>query len=91
MAAGLESLKKLKENPKIYDDLNKKAKKLVNGLKDVASKHGIALQVNTRGSMFGFFFCEDEPKNFKGVGKCNFERFSKFHNQMLKKRFLFCL
>ena len=89
MAAGLESLKKLKANPKIYDDLNKKALKLVNGLKDVASKHGIALQVNTRGSMFGFFFCEDEPKNFKEVGKCNFERFSKFHNQMLKKGFYF--
>ncbi|AXK49162.1 glutamate-1-semialdehyde-2,1-aminomutase [Aliarcobacter trophiarum LMG 25534] len=89
MAAGLESLKKLKANPKIYEDLSKKAIKLVNGLKEVATKNGIALQVNTRGSMFGFFFCEEEPKNFKEVGKCNFERFATFHREMLKHGFYF--
>lgn len=89
MAAGLVSLRKLKANPEIYDDLGKKAKRLVDGLKKVAQKNGIPLQVNTRGSMFGFFFCEDEPKNFKEVGNCNFERFAKFHQEMLKKGFYF--
>ncbi|RBQ29381.1 glutamate-1-semialdehyde 2,1-aminomutase [Aliarcobacter vitoriensis] len=89
MAAGLESLKKLKANPKIYDDLSKKALRLVNGLKKVAKECNISLQVNTRGSMFGFFFCENEPKNFKEVGNCNFERFAKFHQEMLKRGFYF--
>ena len=89
MAAGLVSLKKLKENPEIYDVLGKKAKRLVDGLKRVAIENEIPLQVNTRGSMFGFFFCEKEPKNFKEVGLCNFERFATFHREMLKRGFYF--
>ncbi len=90
MAAGLVSLQKLKANPSIYDELNKKALKLVNGLKDVATANNIGLQVDTRGSMFGFFFADKQPKNFKEVSEfCNFERFAKFHHEMIKKGFYF--
>lgn len=89
MAAGLKSLQKLKSNSKIYEDLNRKAKRLVEGLKKVANDNKISLQINTRGSMFGFFFCESEPKNFREVGKCNFESFAKFHAGMLKKGYYF--
>lgn len=89
MAAGLVSLKKLKANPKIYDELNQKALKLVNGLKKIADENNIPLQVDTRGSMFGFFFCEEVPTNFKEVGKCDFKRFATFHHEMIKKGFYF--
>ena len=89
MSAGLVNLKKLKANPEIYEELNAKALKLVNGFKEVASKNNIALQVDTRGSMFGFFFCEEVPTNFKEVGKCDFDRFAKFHHEMIKKGFYF--
>ncbi len=89
MAAGLVSLRKLKADKDIYARLNEKAVKLTNGLKEVATKHNIPLQVDTRGSMFGFFFCEDTPTNMKEVGKCDFERFAKFHNEMLKRGFYF--
>ena len=89
MSAGLVNLRKLKANPEVYEELNAKAVKLVNGFKEVASKNNIALQVNTRGSMFGFFFCEESPTNFKEVGKCDFDRFAKFHHEMIKKGFYF--
>ncbi len=89
MAAGLVSLRKLKADKDIYNRLNAKAVKLTQGLKDAALKHNIPLQVDTRGSMFGFFFCEDTPSNVKEVGKCDFERFAKFHNEMLKRGFYF--
>ena len=89
MAAGLTSLRKIKANPEIYSELNEKALKLVNGLKKVANENGISLQINTRGSMFGFFFCENEPKNFKEVGFCDFKRFATFHHEMLKRGFYF--
>ena len=89
MAAGLTSLRKLKADEKIYDRLNALAVKLTSGLKELATKHNIALQVDTRGSMFGFFFCEDAPTNVKEVGKCDFERFAKFHNEMLQRGFYF--
>lgn len=90
MAAGLVSLKKLKANPEVYEELNKKAVKLVKGLKEVALKNNIGLQVDTRGSMFGFFFADEMPRNFKEVSDfCNFERFAKFHHEMIKKGFYF--
>jgi len=89
MAAGLKSLQKLKADKEIYNRLNEKAVKLTQGLKDVASKYNIPLQVDTRGSMFGFFFCEEMPTNMKEVGLCDFDRFAKFHNAMLKKGFYF--
>ena len=90
MAAGLKSLQKLKANPEIYTQLNEKAKKLVNGLKEVANKYNIGLQVDTRGSMFGFFFADKMPTNFKEVTEfCDFKRFATFHHEMIKKGFYF--
>jgi len=90
MAAGLVSLRKLKANPEIYEALNTTALRLVNGLKKVASKNNIAIQVDTRGSMFGFFFANEMPRNFKEVTKfCDFDRFAKFHHEMIKKGFYF--
>ena len=90
MAAGLVSLKKLKANPSIYEDLNAKAKKLVNGLKAIADENSIGLQIDTRGSMFGFFFADKMPTNFKEVTDfCDFKRFAKFHHEMIKNGFYF--
>ena len=89
MAAGLKSLQKLKADKDIYNRLNSKAVKLVEGLKEAANANNIPLQIDTRGSMFGFFFCEDVPLNMKEVGKCDFDRFAKFHNEMLKRGFYF--
>jgi len=90
MAAGLVSLKKLKANPDIYKTLNEKAVKLVSGLKEVAIKNNIGLQVDTRGSMFGFFFANEMPVNIKEVTEfCDFKRFAKFHHEMIKKGFYF--
>ncbi len=89
MAAGLKSLQKLKVDPKIYKKLNKKAVRLTNGLKKIAKENNIPLQVDTRGSMFGFFFAKKKPTNMAEVGKCDFDRFAAFHNGMLKEGFYF--
>jgi glutamate-1-semialdehyde 2,1-aminomutase len=90
MAAGLTSLRKIKANPEIYTELNQKAERLVRGLKEVATKNNIGLQVDTRGSMFGFFFADTMPTNFKEVTKyCDFKRFATFHHEMLKRGFYF--
>ena len=90
MAAGLVSLRKLKANPAIYEELNKKAVKLVEGLKEIANKNSIGLQITTIGSMFGFFFADKQPTNFKEVSAfCDFDRFARFHHEMIKKGFYF--
>ena len=85
MAAGLSTIKRLKENPSIYETLEKRAKRLTNGLKEIANEVNIALQVDVRGSMFGFFFNEKEVKNFDDAKNSDTKLFAKFHQEMLKR------
>ena len=85
MGAGLASLRKLKENPSIYTGMEQKATILVEGFKAAALANGIPLQVDVRGSMFGFFFSENEVYNFDDALKSDTERFARFHQGMLRE------
>lgn len=85
MSAGLTAIKKLKSNPNLYSELESRAKKLVNGLKDIALESDIPLQIDYRGSMFGLFFNSKEVKNFQDAKESNLERFGKFHKEMLNR------
>ncbi len=89
MSAGLASLQKLLDNPDIYERFEKKARRLVEGLKEEAKKAGISLQVDVRGSMFGFFFNDKEVENFDDALKCDTDMFAKFHQGMLNEGFYF--
>lgn len=61
-------------------------KRLAEGFKSLADKHGIALQTNQVGAMFGFFFTDQHSVTcFDDVTKCDIERFKRFFNLMLKK------
>ncbi len=84
MSAGLASVKKLKKSPEIYTKLENRAKRLVNSFKNEAEKNGISLQVNVRGSMFGFFFNDKEVKNFDDALRSDTKMFAKFHQKMLQ-------
>merc|ERR1711933_13891 len=55
MRAGIETLKKLKE-PGTYAELERKSKKLVNGIIDAAKKYGHDITGGVAGGMFGWFF-----------------------------------
>lgn len=89
MAAGLASLEQIIEDEDLYLRLEKKAKRLVEGLKDAAEASGIALQVSAVGSMFGFFFNENPVKNFDDALKSNTKCFAAFHQGMLREGFYF--
>jgi glutamate-1-semialdehyde 2,1-aminomutase len=89
MAAGYASVKKLRENSRVFGVLEARAKRLVEGMKAAAEKHGIAMQVDVRGSMFGFFFSEKPVKNFDDACAADHARFAKFHAGMLKEGFYF--
>ena len=83
MAAGLASLKKLKNNPAIYVSLSQKAKKLMDGFDKAAASVGVPMATDVRGSMFGFFFSTKQVKNFDDALKNDTEMFAKFHQAML--------
>ena len=84
MSAGLTSIKKLKKDPDIYNNLEQKAKRLMEAFKNEAEKNGIPLQTNVRGSMFGFFFNENPVKNFDDALKSDAKIFASFHSKMLE-------
>jgi glutamate-1-semialdehyde 2,1-aminomutase len=89
MAAGLASISKLKQNAPVLAVLEKRATRLVEGMQAAAKKHGIALQTDVRGSMFGFFFNEKPVKNFDDAASSDLERFAKFHAGMIDEGFYF--
>jgi glutamate-1-semialdehyde 2,1-aminomutase len=89
MSAGLAVIKKLKENPAIYKDLEAKAKKLMSEMKRISDENKIDFNYNVVGSMFGFFFNPKLPKNFDEVDSSDTKRYARFHNKMLNEGFYF--
>ena len=89
MAAGLAAVRKLKQNARLFTILEARAKRLVEGMKEVAQNHGITMQIDVRGSMFGFFFSDAPVKNFDDACAADHARFAKFHAGMLDEGFYF--
>jgi len=85
MSAGLTSLKKLKANPSLYQELEKRAKRLMEGFLDASKNLNIPMVTEVRGSMFGFFFSEKEVKNFDDALKNDSKMFALFHKGMLDR------
>ena len=70
--------------PGVYDQLGKMTKKLTDGMKDVAARHGLPLQTDCEGGMFGFFFRDQPVKNFADASKSDAEIFRAFFHGMLQ-------
>ena len=85
VSAGLMALLKIESNPKIYQELEILALRLTQGIKEAAHEFGFKVQTCVRGSMFGFFFNENEVKNFDNAKKSNLDLFGKFHQAMLDR------
>ena len=85
MAAGLAAITKLKDKSILYGILEKRAIRLLEGMKKAADANGIALQTDVRGSMFGFFFNDKPVKNFADACSSNTDRFAAFHTGMLEE------
>ena len=85
VSAGLAALKKLKKNNGIYTYLERLARRFTDGLQTHAKQYKIPLQTAVRGSMFGFFFCEKEVKNFDDAKCADTALFAHFHQEMLAR------
>ncbi|BAM33381.1 glutamate-1-semialdehyde aminotransferase [Helicobacter cinaedi CCUG 18818 = ATCC BAA-847] len=85
VSAGIATLSLIKSKPNLYDELESLAKTLTQGLKSAAQEYKIPLQVDYRGSMFGFFFNAGAVKNFDDAKKSDVAIYAKFHQKMLEK------
>ena len=82
MAAGSTLIKLLiDKNP--YKDLERKAKNLLEGMKEIFDRYDIPFSTNQIGGMFGFFFSEELPSNLVDVENTNDKQFKKFLNKCI--------
>jgi len=84
MAAGNIMLDLLSE-PRVYDLLEKKSKKLCDGLQKNAHELEISAQFTRVGSMFSMFFTDQIIKNFDSVKTCDTEFFKRYFNALLEE------
>lgn len=83
MSAGIKTLQLLSEN-NFHADLQAITGRLLSGLEDEASKHGVPLCTAHAGGMFGVFFTDaDKVTGFDAVMKCNTDHFKLFFHSML--------
>merc|ERR1719183_2325766 len=76
MTAGIETMKKLKQDGQ-YEELERKAKKLVDGIVAASDKHVRPMYGDYAGGMFGLYFVEGPVKNFAEAAKSDSEKFGK--------------
>lgn len=85
MAAGLAMLQAIQQ-PGLYEALNRKSQRLVEGLKLAAEHNSIALSTTQVGGMFGFFFsAETEIRSIEQVTRCDMAAFRRFYHLMLEE------
>ncbi|HZS29091.1 MAG TPA: glutamate-1-semialdehyde 2,1-aminomutase [Candidatus Angelobacter sp.] len=85
MAAGLATLRELKQHPEIYQQLETRTAALVDGVLAAAKKKSVAMTANRVGSMFTWFFQPDEIYNWDTAAKSDTQAFGKFHHAMLEQ------
>ena len=85
MAAGIASLSKIYASSGLYERLGELARRLTDGLCVIAQRRGIALQTACVGSMFGYFFADEEVRDYDGALRADTARFAKFHGEMIKR------
>ena len=84
MAAGLATLKKLKNHLEWYDHIEEMGLKLENGVKEIADKYNIPVVINRVGGMFTIFFTKNkEVKTYDDVKTCNVEMFNRYFETMI--------
>ena len=81
MAAGITQLKILRDNPEIYERVNRLGERLYTGLADIAEKHGCT--VNHTGSLGCLFFTDQPVTDYATAKTSDTVRFSHYFKKML--------
>ena len=83
--AGFATINYLKENPNIYQELEKNVNYLVDNIESLAEKYSVDICLNSMGSLFTIFFVDvDKVENLEDSLKSNTENFSIYFNTMLE-------
>jgi glutamate-1-semialdehyde 2,1-aminomutase len=83
VAAGLATLRVLRDSEGFYSELEKKCLKLVKGLEGVAADAGLSVHVNRVGSMFQMFLTGEPVVDYASAKKSDSRRFMALHRKLL--------
>jgi glutamate-1-semialdehyde 2,1-aminomutase len=83
-ACGLATLREISK-PGFFEALAASTRTLVDGLAAAARQAGVPLGVDSEGGMFGFFFADSLPQNYRVVMATDKERFNRFFHAMLDR------
>lgn len=83
MAAGLATLRVVRDDATLYDRLEVLTRLLIDGMREVLNKHGVAHNAAAIGSMFGVFFTEGPVTDLESAKKSDTAFFSKYFAGML--------
>ena len=84
MAAGLAQLEILENNPDLYTALERKGKRLQEGLQEIFRKAKVPAQVNRAGSILTVFFSKTPVTGYDQARACDLERFAKWYRGLLE-------
>ena len=85
MAAGLTLLKHLKDNPSIYQELDRTSSVIVGGLRDQLARHKLPFTINQVGSMFTLFFTSQVVTDYDSAKTSDTAMFGRYFNAMLRR------
>ena len=88
MYMGKKNLEILRDNPQIYTELERKAKKLEDGINTNLEKLDLDYTVTRAGSLVCLFFAKGPIENYDDAKKCDIEKFNKYFAQLLKRGIL---
>lgn len=87
MAAGIATLKELKDHPP-YERLETRTRHLARELSGAADRLGVAVQVNQVGSMFTLFFSKKPVRDFTQAKASDRSRFARWANALRREGIL---
>ena len=83
-ACGLATLREIRK-PGFFEDLSRKTRSLVDGLKAAAAAEGVAFSADCEGGMFGFFLLPELPQNYATVMKTDNAKFNTLFHGLLDR------
>ncbi len=83
MAAGIATLDAL--TPEVHDAISERTSRLVDGLTEIAARHGVPFSADCAGSMWGFFFRAERVRSFDDAKTSDVDRFKRFFHAALDR------
>jgi len=85
VAAGLETLKMIEEDPDVYARLEARGQQVAAALRAIVQEAGVPATINQVGSMFTLFFTDQPVTDYASAKTSDTARFAAFFRQMIER------